>query len=87
MDCILGMRLRKNKEVRDVVLSRAGRYHKMADNLTVNGCSGRAPTSSVVVIRHFLRYGSALGTVKLRSEETGEEAAKQYYRDVVTLCQ
>lgn len=33
IDYILGMRLRKNREVRDVVLSRAGRYHKVADNL------------------------------------------------------
>ncbi len=87
MDCILGTRLRKNKEVRDGALSRAGRYHKVADNMTVNGCSGRAPTSSVVVICHFLSYGSALSTVNLRSEEAGKEAVKQYYRDVVTLCQ
>jgi len=35
VDYILGMRLRKNKEVRDIVLSRAGRYHKVADNLWV----------------------------------------------------
>jgi len=35
VDYILGMRLRKNKEVRDMVLSRAGRYHKVADNLWV----------------------------------------------------
>ena len=33
VDYILGMRLRKNNEVRDEVLSRAGRYHKVADNL------------------------------------------------------
>jgi hypothetical protein len=33
IDYILGMRLRKNREVRDVVLSRAGRYHKVNDNL------------------------------------------------------
>ena len=33
IDYILGMRLRKNKEVRDVVLRRAGRYHKVADNM------------------------------------------------------
>lgn len=30
---ILGMPLRKNKEVRDEVLSRAGRYHEVAENL------------------------------------------------------
>ncbi|HLE81748.1 MAG TPA: IS1634 family transposase [Dehalococcoidia bacterium] len=30
---ILGMPLRKNREVRDLVLSRAGRYHEVADNL------------------------------------------------------
>lgn len=30
---ILGMRLRKNKEVCRVVLARAGRYHEVADNL------------------------------------------------------
>jgi transposase len=35
VDYILGMRLRKNKEVREEVLSRAGRYHKVADNLWV----------------------------------------------------
>ena len=33
VDYILGMRLRKNNEVRDEVLSRAGRYHRVADNL------------------------------------------------------
>ena len=33
IDYILGMRLRKNKEVKEEVLSRAGRYHKVADNL------------------------------------------------------
>jgi len=33
LDYILGMRLRKNKEVTEEVLSRAGRYHKVADNL------------------------------------------------------
>ncbi len=33
VDYILGMRLRKNKEVNEEVLSRAGRYHKVADNL------------------------------------------------------
>lgn len=32
---ILGMRSRKNKEVREEVLSRAGRYHKVGDNLEV----------------------------------------------------
>ncbi len=35
VDYILGMRLRKNKEVRKEVLSRAGRYHEVADNLEV----------------------------------------------------
>lgn len=35
IDYILGMRLRKNKEVRQEVLSRAGRYHEVADNLKV----------------------------------------------------
>ncbi len=35
IDYILGMRLRKNKEVRKYVLSRAGRYHEEADNLDV----------------------------------------------------
>jgi transposase len=35
VDYILGMRLRKNKEVRDIVLSRAGRYHKVGENLWV----------------------------------------------------
>jgi len=30
---ILGMRLCKSKEVQDIVLSRAGRYHEVADNL------------------------------------------------------
>ena len=33
LDYILGMRPRKNKEVGEEVLSRAGRYHKVADNL------------------------------------------------------
>jgi transposase len=33
IDYILGMRPRKNKEVGDMVLSRAGRYHKVAHNL------------------------------------------------------
>ncbi len=33
IDYILGMRLRKNKEVNEEVLSRAGRYHQVADNL------------------------------------------------------
>jgi len=33
IDYILGMRLRKNKEVSEAVLTRAGRYHKVADNL------------------------------------------------------
>jgi transposase len=33
VDYILGMRPRKNKEVAEEVLSRAGRYHKVADNL------------------------------------------------------
>jgi len=33
IDYILGMRLRKNKEVNEKVLSRAGRYHKVDDNL------------------------------------------------------
>ena len=33
IDYILGMRLRKKKEVKEEVLSRAGRYHKVADNL------------------------------------------------------
>jgi len=35
IDYILGMRLRKNREVRDEVLGRAGRYHEVADNLEV----------------------------------------------------
>jgi len=35
VEYILGMRLRKNKEVRKEVLSRAGRYHQVADNLWV----------------------------------------------------
>ena len=35
VDYILGMRLRKNKEVGKEVLSRAGRYHEVADNLEV----------------------------------------------------
>jgi len=35
MDYILGMRPRKNKEVSDQVLRRAGRYHKVTDNLWV----------------------------------------------------
>jgi len=35
IDYILGMRLRKNKEVNEKVLSRAGRYHKVDDNLEV----------------------------------------------------
>lgn len=35
IDYILGMRLRKNKEVGKEVLSRAGRYHKVSDNLEV----------------------------------------------------
>jgi transposase len=33
LDYILGMRPRKNKEVGEEALSRAGRYHKVADNL------------------------------------------------------
>jgi len=33
IDYILGMRLRQCKEVNEQVLSRAGRYHKVADNL------------------------------------------------------
>ncbi|MDP2952490.1 MAG: IS1634 family transposase, partial [Chloroflexota bacterium] len=33
IDYILGMRLRRCKEVNEEVLSRAGRYHKVADNL------------------------------------------------------
>ena len=37
VDYILGMRLRKNKEVRDIVLSRAGCYHRVAGNLGVKG--------------------------------------------------
>ncbi len=35
MGYILGMPARKNKEVRDIVLRRAGRYHKVTDNLRV----------------------------------------------------
>ena len=35
VDYILGMRPHKNKEVAEEVLSRAGRYHKVADNLWV----------------------------------------------------
>jgi transposase len=35
IDYILGMRLRKNKEVNEEVLSRTGRFHKVADNLEV----------------------------------------------------
>ena len=35
MGYILGMRLRKNNEVRREVLSRPGRYHEVADNLEV----------------------------------------------------
>jgi len=35
MGYILGMRLRKNNEVRKEVLSRPGRYHEVADNLEV----------------------------------------------------
>jgi transposase len=35
VDYILGMRLRKSREVSEEVLSRAGRYHKVADNLWV----------------------------------------------------
>ena len=35
IDYILGMRPRKNKEVSEQVLSRAGRYHKVSDNLWV----------------------------------------------------
>lgn len=35
MDYILGTRPRRNKEVGDQVLSRAGRYHQVADNLEV----------------------------------------------------
>lgn len=35
VDYILGMRLRKNKEVSAEVLRRAGRYHEIADNLRV----------------------------------------------------
>ena len=35
MSYILGMRLRKNKEVQKEVLSRAGRYREVADNLEV----------------------------------------------------
>ena len=35
IEYILGMRLRKNKEVSEVVLSRAGRFHKVDDNLEV----------------------------------------------------
>jgi transposase len=33
IDYILGMRLRKNKEVKKEVLRRAGRYHEVSDNL------------------------------------------------------
>jgi len=33
IDYILGMRLRKNKEVKQEVLRRAGRYHEVSDNL------------------------------------------------------
>ena len=33
LDYILGMRLRKNKEVREAVLRRAGRYHEISPNL------------------------------------------------------
>jgi hypothetical protein len=33
IDYILGMRLRQNKEVRQKVLGRAGRYHEVTDNL------------------------------------------------------
>jgi transposase len=33
IDYILGMRLRKNKEVQQEVLRRAGRYHEVSDNL------------------------------------------------------
>jgi transposase len=33
IDYILGMRLRKNKEVREAVLRRAGRYHEVSPNL------------------------------------------------------
>ena len=33
VDYILGMRLRQNREVSEEVLSRAGRYHKVTDNL------------------------------------------------------
>lgn len=35
VDYILGMRLRKNKEVSEEVLGRAGRYHELAENLEV----------------------------------------------------
>ncbi len=35
MDYILGMRLRKSKEVSEDVLRRAGRYHEVAENLRV----------------------------------------------------
>jgi transposase len=35
LDYILGMRLRKSKEVSEEVLRRAGRYHQIADNLRV----------------------------------------------------
>jgi IS4 transposase len=35
IDYILGMRLRKNKEVRDAVLRRAGRYHEVSPNLEI----------------------------------------------------
>lgn len=35
VDYILGMRLRKSKEVSEEVLRRAGRYHEIADNLKV----------------------------------------------------
>jgi len=35
IDYILGMRLRKNKEVREAVLRRAGRYHEVSPNLDI----------------------------------------------------
>jgi transposase len=35
IDYILGMRMRKNKEVNEVVLSRAGRFHRVDDSLEV----------------------------------------------------
>jgi transposase len=35
IDYILGMRMRKNKEVREAVLKRAGRYHEVSPNLDI----------------------------------------------------